>query len=124
MTLQKAASHLGLFCLLICFSSENEITMKITPDSHKNESGLVQMRRMGKSIRHIWVKCCSYFRVEGEMLRQRLDHMLQKRLNVNIDTLIDFKITEPGHGKKCAMLYANNNGADQMRIQISAFVVF
>ena len=29
---------------------------KITPGDPKNESGLVQMIRMGKSIRHRWVK--------------------------------------------------------------------
>ena len=30
--------------------------MKITPDAPKNESGLTQMIKMGKSIRQIWVK--------------------------------------------------------------------
>ena len=29
---------------------------KNTPDVHKKESGLIQMIRMGKSIRHKWVK--------------------------------------------------------------------
>ena len=29
--------------------------MKITPDAPKNESGLAQMIKMGKSIRQIWV---------------------------------------------------------------------
>ena len=47
---QNAASHLGLFGLLTYFSSKNEIKMKITPDAHEN--GLIQMIRMGKSIRH------------------------------------------------------------------------
>ena len=58
VTLQNAASHLGLFCLLTQISSKNEIEMKKkthTPDSPKNESGLIQMIRMGKSIRHKWV---------------------------------------------------------------------
>ena len=29
--------------------------MKITPDAPKNENGLTQMIKMGKSIRQIWV---------------------------------------------------------------------
>ena len=53
MTAQNAASHLGLFCLLLGISSKND---KITPDSLSNESGLAQLIRMGKSIRHKWVK--------------------------------------------------------------------
>ena len=47
-----AASDLGLFCLLKGISSKNEIKMKITPDVPKNENGLTQMIRKGKSIRH------------------------------------------------------------------------
>ena len=36
---------------------ENEIKIKKnTPDAPKNENGLIQMIKMGKSIRHIWVK--------------------------------------------------------------------
>ena len=58
VTPQNAASHLGLFCLLTGISSENKIKMKKknTPDVPKSESGLIQMIRMGKSIRHKWVK--------------------------------------------------------------------
>ena len=47
-----AASHLGLFCLVTLISSKNEIKMKNTPDVRKNENGLIQITRMGKSIRH------------------------------------------------------------------------
>ena len=56
MTPQNAASHLGLFCLLTCFSSKNEIKIKFTPYAPKNENGLIQMIKMGKSIRHKWIK--------------------------------------------------------------------
>ena len=31
---------------------------KIVPDAPKNESGIIQMIMMGKSIRHKWVKWC------------------------------------------------------------------
>ena len=31
-----------------------------TPDAPKNESGLIQMIMMGKSIRQIWVNCDQY----------------------------------------------------------------
>ena len=34
----------------------NEIKINISPDVPKNESGLIQMIRMGKSKRHKWVK--------------------------------------------------------------------
>ena len=30
--------------------------LKITPDAPINESGLIETKRTGKSIRHIWVK--------------------------------------------------------------------
>ena len=30
--------------------------MKITPNTHKNQSGLIQLIMMGESIRQIWVK--------------------------------------------------------------------
>ena len=55
VTPQNAASHLGLFYLLTGNSSKNEIIMKKTPDAPKNENGLIQMIRMGKSIRLKWV---------------------------------------------------------------------
>ena len=59
VTPQTAASHLGLFCLLKAlqkFSSKNEIKMRNSPDAPINESGLIKNMRMGKSIRHKWVK--------------------------------------------------------------------
>ena len=64
MTPQNAASHLGLFCLLIGNSSKNELKWKITPDAPKNESGLIQMIRIGKSIRHKWVNRVYYATVK------------------------------------------------------------
>ena len=36
-------------------SSKNEIKDEITPNTPKNESGLVQLIMMGKSIYQIWV---------------------------------------------------------------------
>ena len=54
--MQNAASHLGLFYLLTKFSSKNEMEMKNHTRCPKNENGLIQMIRMGKSIRHKWVK--------------------------------------------------------------------
>ena len=51
MTLQNAASHLGLFCLHRGISSKNRIEHS-TP---KNESGLIQLIMVGKSICQIWV---------------------------------------------------------------------
>ena len=48
----------GAFCLLTVISPLNEIIN--IPDFPKNENGLTQMIRMGKSIRHIRVK-----KVEG-----------------------------------------------------------
>ena len=56
MTPQNAASHLGIFCLYGEISSKNEIKIKITPNTPKNESGLIQLMMMGESIRQIWVK--------------------------------------------------------------------
>ena len=55
MTPQNAASHLGLFYLYEEISSKNEIKIKITPNTPKNESGLTQLIMMGESIRQIWV---------------------------------------------------------------------
>ena len=56
---QNAASHLGLFCLLGGFLSKNEIQIKKkkknTPNTAKNEGGLIQLIMIGKSIRQIWV---------------------------------------------------------------------
>ena len=42
--------------------------MKITPDAPKSESGHIQFIRMGKSIRHKWVKVCSMVRVKFHQL--------------------------------------------------------
>ena len=53
---QNMASHLGLFCLHREISSKNEIKVKTTPNTPKNESGLTQLIMMGESIRQIWVK--------------------------------------------------------------------
>ena len=52
-----AAKPSGLVRLLTGFSSKNEIKMKkkITPRTHKDVSGLIQLIRMGKRIRHKWV---------------------------------------------------------------------
>ena len=53
---QNAASHLGLFHVLIRISSKIEIDIKKdTPDDPKNETGLAEMLTMGKFICHIWV---------------------------------------------------------------------
>ena len=56
MTPINVASHLKLFYLLKSFSSKNEIKIKISPNAPKNESGLVHLINMGKSIRQKWVK--------------------------------------------------------------------
>ena len=56
MTPQNAASHLGLYCLLKVISSKNEVKIKITPNTPKNKSGLIQLIMMGESILQIWVK--------------------------------------------------------------------
>ena len=53
---QNAVSHLGLFCLLNKNSSKNGIKLKISPNTPKNESGLIQLIMMGETIRQIWVK--------------------------------------------------------------------
>ena len=46
----------GAFLFADMIFIENEIKMIITPDDPKNEYGLIQMIRMGNSIRLIWVK--------------------------------------------------------------------
>ena len=52
VTLQNAASHLELFCLLIEISLKNGLKMKITPNTPKNElEWKIQLIMMGESIR-------------------------------------------------------------------------
>ena len=38
------------------FHRKNEIKIKITPNTHKNECGIIQLIMMGESTREIWVK--------------------------------------------------------------------
>ena len=52
---ENAPSHLGLFCLHREISSENE-KKKITPNTPKSESRLIQLIMMGESICQIWGK--------------------------------------------------------------------
>ena len=55
--MQNAAFHLGLYCSIMVISTPNKIKLDINiPDFPKNENGLTQLIRMGKSIRHIRVK--------------------------------------------------------------------
>ena len=61
VTPQNAASHLGLFCLHREISSKNEIKLKITPNTPKRESGIIQLIMMGESIRHILVTVSGMF---------------------------------------------------------------
>ena len=52
------AAKRGVPSEAILFSSKNEIKIKFTPDSLKNENGLIQMIRMENSIRPRWVNLC------------------------------------------------------------------
>ena len=70
MTPQNAASHLGLFRLHREISSKNEIKrIKITPNTPKNESGLIQLIMMGESIRQIWVNIVNFPFLDGDLPR-------------------------------------------------------
>ena len=55
-TPQDAASDQGLHCLLTENYNKNKIKIENTPDISKFGNGLIQMIRMDKSIRQIWVK--------------------------------------------------------------------
>ena len=52
---QNAASDQGLHCLLTGMSIRNRLKMKSTPNTHKIGNGFVQLIRMDRSTRHIWV---------------------------------------------------------------------
>ena len=53
---QTPRSVQGLHCLLTGISIRNRIKRKRTPDTPKIRNGLIQMIRMDKSIRKLWVK--------------------------------------------------------------------
>ena len=56
-TPHDAASHLGLWCLLKWFSVRNILNIEINILEIPNFGNkLIQIRRMGNSIRHKWVK--------------------------------------------------------------------
>ena len=66
--------------------------MKNTPDAPRNDNGLVQMIRMGKSISHKWVKdtVLSY---QGQLLIIR-DSLGCRRLGVQPPTSGTFSVVE------------------------------